>query len=90
MDRHNVAQALKRFYKRIDVEPKGFHTYRRTYATERCSEGMDPKMLMKIMGHSNINTTLQYYIAITDEDLQNELQRIKRLKLEKEHKKDNF
>lgn len=37
------------------------HTLRHTYATKMANAGMIPKVLMSLLGHSNINMTMNYY-----------------------------
>ena len=37
-----------------------FHAGRRTFATNRANSGVDNYVLMKLMGHTNYQTTLQY------------------------------
>lgn len=41
----------------FDIQP---HTFRRTYATLLTDNGVDPLILARIMGHSNMTTTLRY------------------------------
>lgn len=43
------------------------HGFRHTYATLAIQSGMNPKELQAQLGHSNIQTTLQIYTAVTDE-----------------------
>lgn len=39
-----------------------FHTLRHTFATRCVESGFDTKSLSEILGHSNVNTTLQRYV----------------------------
>ena len=36
------------------------HRFRRTFATGLAKRGMDVREIQKLLGHSNINTTLEY------------------------------
>lgn len=45
-----------------DVHP---HRFRRTFATTLASRGMPLQQIQKLMGHSNINTTM-LYVTLTD------------------------
>lgn len=49
-----------------DVHP---HRFRRTFATTLASRGMQLQEIQKLMGHSNINTTM-IYVTISDTDTQ--------------------
>jgi integrase len=53
----------------VTTPPVAFSLYdfRHTFATRMASKGMNPKTLQYIMGHSDISTTLRYYVGITDE-----------------------
>ena len=44
------------------MESHTFHTLRHTFATRCVEKGFDPKSLSEILGHANINTTLQNYV----------------------------
>ena len=48
--------------KDLHIESINFHTLRHTFATTCISNGMDVKSLSEILGHSNINTTMQIYV----------------------------
>lgn len=50
-----------------DLHPISPHGFRHTYATLAIQGGINPKELQAQLGHSNIQTTLQIYTAITDE-----------------------
>lgn len=52
----------KKLLKKAGIPSVTFHTLRHTFAT-RCTEnGFDPKSLSEILGHANVNTTLQRYV----------------------------
>lgn len=48
--------------KKINVEHKGFHVLRHTFATRAIECGMDVKTLSEIMGHKNPTVTLKRYV----------------------------
>ena len=48
-----------------DVHP---HRFRRTFATQLAARGMQLQEIQKLMGHSNINTTM-VYITLSDADI---------------------
>jgi Site-specific recombinase XerD len=53
---------FKKFIKAAGIEDINFHVLRHTFAT-RCVElGIDVKTLSQILGHSNVNVTLNRYV----------------------------
>ena len=52
------------------------HTLRHTFCTTLANAGMHPKALQYIMGHSNINMTLNYYAHTTSETSITEMKRL--------------
>lgn len=67
-DPTNIRTALNRYYKRIGVEPKPIHTYRHTFGTNLCKNGVPIQTASKLMGHSSIEVTAKYYINTSDEE----------------------
>ncbi len=47
---------------------KEFDVLRHTFATRYIEAGMLPKTLQKILGHSNIDITMNLYVHITEEE----------------------
>ena len=52
------------------------HTLRHTFCTNMANAGMNPKALQYIMGHSNINMTLNYYAHATSDSAMAEMERL--------------
>lgn len=48
--------------KRLNINHKGFHSLRHTFATRALECGMDVKTLSEILGHKNTNITLNRYV----------------------------
>lgn len=51
------------------------HTLRHTFATRAIEAGMKPKTLQEILGHSNISTTMNLYVHITEDEKKKEIQK---------------
>ena len=62
--RKSVAQSLKRYYERIGVENRGVHTYRHTFGTNLCKNGVPIQVASSLLGHSDINVTAKYYVSV--------------------------
>lgn len=52
------------------------HSLRHTFATRCIENGVQPKTLQKILGHSTINTTMDLYVHVTDEQLFSEMDKM--------------
>lgn len=55
-----VRHILKTLGERAKVDNVHPHRFRRTFATGLASRGMDIQEIQKLLGHTNINTTLNY------------------------------
>lgn len=73
----SVRTAFKRLCKQIGVEPRGFHTFRRTFGTKLAAADVPIQTLCAIMGHSDISVTARYYINIPSKDKIEALSRLK-------------
>ena len=65
-DYRNIVRACRRYYDTIGVEPKGFHTYRHTFGTLLCRNGIPIQVAASLLGHTDINVTARYYINVSD------------------------
>lgn len=74
-----VERKFKKILKKCAIEQKNFHLLRHTFATNCVKCGFEIKTLSEILGHSNIQITLNYYIH-SDIDFK----RVNIQKLEKE------
>ncbi|MCR5784377.1 MAG: tyrosine-type recombinase/integrase [Eubacterium sp.] len=68
-------QGLRRLAKRCGIKTFSMHALRRTFATRCAESGMMANILQAVMGHSDISTTLRYYVKATDEQTAIELGR---------------
>ena len=60
---------LKRIATKIGIEPFSIHKLRHSFATRCIESGMKPKTLQKILGHSDVTVTLNYYVHIADDQM---------------------
>lgn len=58
---------LKTILTAIGVEPIKFHALRHTYATRLFEAGIPPKTVQHLMGHSDIETTMNIYTHVMKE-----------------------
>ena len=65
-----IRYILKQIAERSGVENVHPHRFRRTFATGLAARGMDVQEIQKLMGHSNIKTTLEY-VTVDDERVKN-------------------
>lgn len=62
----NSIKFMSRIFKNdLDIDFK-FHNLRHTHTTMLAEAGVNPKYVQKRLGHSKLNTTLNYYTHITD------------------------
>lgn len=69
-EKYTEPKQLERLFDRIleecHIEHKTFHTLRHTFATNCVRSGIDLKVLADLMGHSDTNVTLKYYIYVDE------------------------
>ena len=53
---------FKRVLKNVSLRPINFHSLRHTFATRCIEVGFDIKSLSKILGHANVNITMNRYV----------------------------
>lgn len=64
MDPRTIQRRFKEILIACGIKVRKFHALRDTFATNCARAGMDIKVLAEILGHSNTNVTLQYYIYV--------------------------
>ena len=55
------------------------HALRHTYATRAIESGMQPKVLQKLLGHASIKTTMDRYVHVTDDSMNQAVQQFEML-----------
>ncbi|MBR0233176.1 MAG: tyrosine-type recombinase/integrase, partial [Synergistaceae bacterium] len=58
----NMRNRFQRILKAAGLEKKGLHVLRHTFATKCVELGFDIKSLSEILGHANVNITLNRYV----------------------------
>lgn len=69
LDKGNFRRAWIRHLKRAGVDYKKFHACRATYCTMLCKRGVPLEAASKLMGHSDINITAEFYRAVSTEEM---------------------
>lgn len=54
---------------KAEIKRFSMHALRHTYATRAIEAGMQPKVLQKLLGHSSIKTTMDRYVHITTDSM---------------------
>lgn len=78
-----VTRSLKRLYKRIGVPQHTFHSFRHTFGTNLSRAGVPIERTSKLMGHSGVDVTSQYYINIGQAEKLDAVEKIVRFSLER-------
>jgi len=63
---NTLTQLFHYLYKRVGIDGASSHSGRRTYATNIASKGVGIRVLQKLLGHKNIQTTSVYIYASDD------------------------
>lgn len=76
-ERENVNTELKRILKRyFGIEDITTHSLRHTYGTRCIESGMQPVVVQKLMGHTDIQVTLNTYTSVFDEFKEREVEKV--------------
>ena len=75
-DSSHVDQAIKRICETAGIEKFTAHAFRDTFATRAVESQMNPKTLQEILGHSDINMTMNLYAHVMDDTKIEEMARV--------------
>lgn len=67
MEPRTYENKLKRYLKETGIMLRNFHTLRHTFATNCIESGMDVKSLSELLGHADVQLTLNRYVHPTIE-----------------------
>jgi integrase len=63
----NMTRTLHRMLDHLGIERAGMHALRHTFATTLFANGVDVKTVSEILGHANVQITMNIYIHVIDE-----------------------
>lgn len=66
--------ALFKLCDKVGIKRFSMHILRHTFAIRCIEAGMMPKTLQKILGHSNIEITMNLYVHITEDEKYKEIE----------------
>lgn len=69
--------AFHRYLDKAGLSRRGIHCTRHTFATRWVEQGIDIKTLSEILGHTNIRTTLDKYVHISEKVKRENINKIK-------------
>lgn len=70
---------LYKLASKAHIEKFSMHTLRHTFATRCIENGMRPKTLQQLLGHSNISITMNRYVHVTDDEKEKEMMKIENI-----------
>ena len=72
----NYDSSLAGFCRKHGMKTFSVHVLRHTFATRCIENGVKPKTLQKILGHSNLSTTMDTYVHITETEKRREIDKV--------------
>lgn len=79
MDPRTLQNHFKKILAKLDIQQISFHKLRHTFATNCLQQGIDPKTVSKILGHSDVTTTLRVYVHVTSKNMQAQIANLREL-----------
>lgn len=76
INKEETAQAEKERREPVLMAHVHPHALRHSFATRAIENNMPPKTLQKIMGHAKLELTMDLYVHVTDQTLENDMQRL--------------
>lgn len=73
----NLRRAFNRFYKKHNIEPQTFKTYRSTFCTNLCKAGVPLEVASKLLGHKSLEVTAAHYALIHKETKRSAIDKLK-------------
>lgn len=76
LNRNHLRESLAKLCMKIGIEPANIHTFRHTFASHLVMSGVDLPTVQKLMGHSDIKTTM-VYAHLAPEHLKGAVEKLK-------------
>lgn len=77
----NIVNAYNRKENGLRLPHISAHILRHTACTRMSEAGVDPKVIQEIMGHSQINITMNVYTHVTEDRLHDEIKKLEEIRL---------
>ncbi len=77
LDPRTMQNRFERCQERLDIDKKGFHSIRHTFATRCVHCGIDAKTLSIMLGHSSVNITLNRYVHPYEEITRKQIMKLR-------------
>lgn len=79
INQSNLRKIYNKLLDKAEIPRIKFHALRHTYATRLFEEGIQVKTVQELMGHSNINTTMNIYTHVTKEVKNNAAEKLNQI-----------
>lgn len=80
----NLSNSMRKIIDKYKLEPMTAYGLRHSFATFCSEQGMEEIVLMRLMGHSDFNTTQKYYIVVSSKRKKQAMQQVYKNIFEKE------
>lgn len=75
----SMENIFRRMLKECEIEHTNYHTLRHTFATRCIENGFDVKTLSEILGHANVNITLNRYVHSSMDQKRHNMEKVGRI-----------
>lgn len=86
----NLSKPMRKIIGKYKLEPMTPYGLRHSFATFCSEQGMEEIVLMRLMGHSDFNTTQKYYIVISSKRKKQAMQQVYKNIFEKETRNEKI
>ena len=86
----NLSKCMRTFIKKYELEYMTPYGLRHSFATFCSEEGMEEIVLMRLMGHSDFNTTQKYYICVSSKRKKQAMEQVYKHIFKNEYRTENI